>query len=228
MGEAAKLAGVSPRYYADIERNRANVSLEVLLGVVRALEIRELSFGDASAHFGSAGVAEQIARKVAAASDLLVEVTDALRMSGAVADLEAVGPRMAGLPEVQRFTRPIRKQELGARATASLHAGQIPPEPLFRTGDFSYPTVVRGSLYRAEVVGTSMAPTLAPGDAIHIDGAVCTPHPGLLMAAHSPLLGSILGRIPASGDPVLLRLRGEPVLLGTGSCVILGAVEKIA
>lgn len=234
MAEAAKLAGVSPRYYADLEKNVANVSLELLLRVVRALGIRELSFGDVDAHFGGAGVAHQIARKVNDAGVLLAEVTNVLRASGALSepnpatDLGDVGPQVVDAREAARFTGPLHERELAARSMASLSTAQIVPEPLFRAGDFSYPTVIYGSVYRAKVVGTSMEPVLAPGDVIHIDCGVRTPHPGLLMAAHSALLGSILGRVPASGDLVLIRPHGDPVLLGTGTCVILGAVEKIA
>jgi len=225
--EAAKLAGVSKRYYNDIENNRANVSLDILLKVVRALDVRQLRFGDVVAAFGSSTIEEKLEQ----AALLVRDVRDSLRASGYVslADFHDAAAATTKTPAAFSFAGQIQPGEIAARAAGGMPAGElVVPEALFRAVDFSYPTPAYGTLFRAVVLGDSMEPLLSPGDTIHIHTSIRTLYPGLIFAVHSPIAGSVLGRVPPGGDPLLLRAHGEPVLLGADSCVILGAVEKVA
>lgn len=235
--QAAELAGMSKRYYVDVEQGRANVSVAVLLNVVRALEITDLQIAaDVAASFRF-GVEDRVLAKLERASALLQDVRTALaaarggrqispEMLEDLRDLavHATAPR-AGFP----FAGEIAAGEVGAGTAAGMPIAELLiPETLFRPVDFSYPALSGGRLLRAEVLGTSMEPVLVPGDVIEIDPSIRTAHPGLLLAVHTHSFGSALGRVPPSGEQLLVRAHGEPVLLGTGTCVIFGAVEKVA
>lgn len=240
--EAARRAGVSKRYFVDIEKNRANVSLEVLLRVVAALGIDELHFGEVPAYFRTT-VLHGLAGRLADAESTIAEVRAALRASAPsprpapehsstasselLADLQDVAAgahAAAGFP----FAGAVAREDLGRRGTNAMEASHLHlPEALFRAVDFTYPVLEQGSVMRANVLANSMEPLFAAGDVIRIDTALRTPHPGVVFAAHGAA-GSALGRIPSNGDPVLVRTHGDPILLGTGSWVVLGAVEKVA
>jgi transcriptional regulator with XRE-family HTH domain len=232
--EAADLAGVSRRYYLEIEHSRANVSVEVLQRVAHALGVRELQLADVRARFGSPAVVTAIVAKIDRVEALLHEVRDAMQggasdLGAIVEDLRDVAADRVGEAGDFSFADSVGAEELAFRAVAAVPTSALlVSEALFRAVDFTYPSVVHGHVLRAEVLGGSMAPLLEPGDAIHIDTSVRTPHPGVVLAVHSAVFGSAMGRVPMTGERVLLREHGNAVLLGTGSCVVIGAVEKAA
>lgn len=241
QAQAAGLAGMSKRYYIDVEQGRANVSVAVLLNVIRALQITDLRVAaDVSASFRF-GVEDPVLEKLERAAALLRDVKAALaaprggeRVSpplpiNVVEDLRDLAVHAAAPRAGFSFAGEIAVEEVGAGANTDMPVAELLiPETLFHPVDFSYPAVSRGRLLRAEVLGTSMEPALVPGDIIEIDPSIRTAHPGLLLAVHTGSLGSVLGRVPASGERLLVRAHGDPILLGAETCVILGAAEKAA
>jgi transcriptional regulator with XRE-family HTH domain len=208
--EAAELAGVSRRYYLEIEHGRANVSVELLQRVANALGVRDLQLGDMRAHFGAPAVVRSIVGMIGRAEALLREAREA--MQGGARD----------------FAKLVDDLKDDLKNVAAVPASEpLVSEALFRAVDFTYPSVARDHVLRAEVLGAGMVAFLAPGDTIHIDTSVRTPHPGVVLAVHSSLIGSALGRVPPTGERVLLREQADAVLIGTGTCVIFGAVEKV-
>jgi transcriptional regulator with XRE-family HTH domain len=228
--QAARRAGISKRYLIDIESEEANLTVDVLLRVAEALDIREHNFGSLSAYFG-AGTKALVLAKLETAETALRELRRALG-SEADGDLVSALANVAGSTDAPaasfQFVESIGASDLIDRRVDAMRPEHLYiPQALFRAVDFSYPVPDGGTVLRASVLGDSMAPALRAGDEIRIDTAVRAPNRGVVLAVHGDF-GSALGSIAPDGDPtLLLRTQGAPVRLKP-TCVVYGTVEKVA
>jgi transcriptional regulator with XRE-family HTH domain len=227
---AAKLAGVSRRYLSELENDKANVSVGVLVKVANALGIKELHFGTFTSHFASS--ATLMAVKLDEAKVLLTEVSRLIAPSAIEAppvheepSLDSAGQAAddGSLP-IQPFAGGIERGDLGRRTAASMPVeALLVREELFRAVDFSNPIRRADGSLVAQVLGRTMEPTLAQGEQIRINTAG-EAESGSIVAIHTPM-GSLLGRI--GPGKVLLREAASPIDLDE-TCVILGTVERSA
>jgi transcriptional regulator with XRE-family HTH domain len=149
QARAAKLAGVSRRYLSELENDKANVSIGVLVKVANALDIKELHFGSFTSHFASS--ATLMAAKIDEARGLLGEVSrliapsaeSPLLLEGQSVPLESAGEGAeSGSPAMEPFQGSIERSDFGKQTTTEsmpLDALLI-QEDLFRAVDFSNST----------------------------------------------------------------------------------------